>query len=251
MTNEDLRRKILEELEWDPSVDATSVGVAVRGNVVTLTGHVGSLAEKLAAEQAVKRVHGVRAIAEEMEVRLGGSDTASDDEIARRALNVIDWDAFVPKDSVMVKVEHGWVTLSGEVSWQYERQAAAQSLQRLEGIKGITNDISLKERPSDSSSHGAIEAAIRRRLPPKKSDIRVAVESGRVTIQGKIRSWSEHESIVHAAWAAPGVSDVAAPLAIHDPDPDARSTENWTFAAIGAVVAAILGYYLLKDILHF
>ncbi|MFO1185612.1 MAG: BON domain-containing protein [Bauldia sp.] len=248
MTNEDLRRKILEELDWDPSLDAAAIGVAVRGSIVTLTGHVRTLAEKLAAEQAVKRVHGVRGIAEEIEVTGGGVGT-SDDEIARRAVMVLDWDAQVPKGSVMIKVEHGWVTLSGEVGWQFQRLAAAQVIQRLEGTKGITNDIVLKER-SDQANHQSIEAAIRRRLPPKKSNVSIAVEKGKVTIAGKVRSWAEREAIEHAAWAAPGVSEVA-PLLIHDPDPVGRTTENWAFAAFGLAIAAIMAFYWLKDILHF
>lgn len=250
MTNEDLRRKILEELDWDPSLDATAIGVAVRGSIVTLSGHVRSLTEKLAAEQAVKRVHGVRGIAEEIEVTRAGAEGTSDDEIARRAIAVLDWDAQVPKGSVLVKVEHGWVTLSGEVAWQYQRMAAAQVIQRLAGIKGITNEIGLSERPADEASHHTIEAAIRRRLPPKKSDVRIAVEKGKVTIAGKVRSWAERDAVEHAAWAAPGVSEVA-PLLIHDPDPVGRTTENWAFAAFGVAIAAIIAYYWLKDILHF
>lgn len=147
--NEDdrqLRRRVSAEPEWEPSVDAAHIGVAAKGGVVTLTGHAASYAEKVAVEQAARRVRGVKAIAQEMEVRFPSEKRTSDDEIAERALRILDWDAAVPKGAVSTKVERGWVTLSGEVDWHYQRAAAEHDVQKLGGVLGVLNPVRVKAK---------------------------------------------------------------------------------------------------------
>lgn len=136
MTDMDLKEKIEEELDWEPSVDAADIGVAVDEGIVTLMGHVNTYAQKLAAERAIKRVKGVRAVAQELKVQLGPRDRTGDDEIARRAANVLDWDVSVPSDRVNIMVQDGMITLTGEVDWQYQANQARTRVYALPGVKG-------------------------------------------------------------------------------------------------------------------
>ncbi len=139
MTDKDLRRDVLDELDFDPSLDAGDIGVAVSEGVVTLTGHVGSYAEKVEAERAVRRVRGVRAIAQEIEVRYADEKKIADDQIAARALAIIDWSVHLPKQAIQVKVAGGWVTLTGTVDWQYQMAGAEAAVRKLSGVHGVTN----------------------------------------------------------------------------------------------------------------
>lgn len=209
MNDIELRQNIIDELEFEPAVNAANIGVAVEKGVVSLSGHVGSCAEKLAAEKAVKRVKGVRAIAESIKVRFGSDRKANDDEIARRALNILDWSAVAPKGAVMVKVQDGWVNLSGEVDWQHQRIGAEHLVRRLSGIHGLVNGITLKPHVETRDVRNRIEGALRRSAHVQAEQIHVSVEDGRaVMLEGSVHDWQERDAVERAAWSVPGVSRV-------------------------------------------
>ena len=144
MTDQSLKQTVLDELAWEPSVSEAHIGVTARGGVVTLTGHVGSYAEKCAAEHAAGRVAGVKAITEELEIRYSNGVGHGDEDIAKQALNVLAWDLSVPKDKVKIKVEKGWITLSGDVNWYYQKNAAETDVRKLLGVMGVSNQITIK-----------------------------------------------------------------------------------------------------------
>jgi osmotically-inducible protein OsmY len=206
MSDLQLRQNILDELEWEPSIDAADIGLAVENGVVTLTGHVGSYAEKLTAEGIVKRFRGVKAIAQEIEVRLTYGD--ADDEIAKRALNMLSWDVSVPKDAIQVKVEKGWLTLSGEVAWNFQRSAAMDDVRKLSGVMGCTNLIHIKSRVQVPDLQKRIEDALKRCAELEAKTIRVSVKDGEVTLEGRVCAWSERDALESAVWGAPGVKAV-------------------------------------------
>jgi osmotically-inducible protein OsmY len=209
MTDLDVRQNIMDELEFEPRVHAAHIGVAVKDGVVTLNGHVGSYAEKLAAEQAVKRVKGVKAIAEEIDVRFPEDKKTADDEIVARALNILRWSAVVPADSVMVKVQDGWVSLGGQVNWQFQRSAAEAEIRRLSGVVGVVNSITIKPRVQPADVKRQIEAALKRNAEIDAKSIQVSVEDGgRVFLDGTVQDWRERDAAEHAAWLAPGVMRV-------------------------------------------
>lgn len=209
MTDTNLRQNIIDELDFEPRVSSAHIGVAVQDGVVTLSGHVGSYAEKLAAEKAVKRVKGVKAIAEEIDVRYPEDKKTADDEIAARALSLLRWSAVVPTDSVMVKVQDGWVSLSGQVTWQFQRSAAEAEVRRLSGVVGVVNSITIKPRVQPVDIKHQIEAAFKRNAEIDAKGIRVSVEDGgRVSLDGTVHDWREREAAEHAAWMAPGVMRV-------------------------------------------
>jgi len=206
--NEDLRRNVLNELAWDPSVDATHIGVAADNGVVTLIGHVATYAEKLAAERATKRVVGVRGIAEAIEVRPPHAKKTKDDEIAERAVRILQWDVSVPSERISVKVEKGWVTLSGDVDWDYQRGAAAADIQKLSGVVGLINLIAVKPAVRAADVRQKIEDAFRRTAALDASEIRVLAVDGTVKLEGYVRSWAERNTAERAAWSAAGVTAV-------------------------------------------
>jgi osmotically-inducible protein OsmY len=209
MNDKLLREYVITELDYDPSVEsAPHIGVSVENGVVTLSGHVSSFAEKFAAEKAVKRVKGVRAIAQEIEVRYPEQKKTADDQIAQRALAIISWDAMVPNDAVMVKVQDGWVTLSGQVQWNYQRIAAESAVRRLSGVVGVHNDIKVKPRVQPQDVKNKIMEALKRNAELEANAIRVNVSGGKVTLEGKVKSWYEHGVAERAAWSAPGVKAV-------------------------------------------
>lgn len=208
MSDSFLRQQIIDELEFEPSIDAAHIGVAVANGVVTLTGHVGSYAEKLAAEQAVQRVAGVRAIAQEVEVRYPNDKKTSDDQIAERALKIIAWNAQIPSDSVQVKVQKGWVTLSGSVDWNFQRRAAESAVHHLNGIAGISNLIEVKPRVTAHDIKGRIQAALKRNAELEADTIAVVVAADKVVLEGRAKSWYERGLAERAAWSTPGVRKV-------------------------------------------
>lgn len=209
MTDTHLRQNIIDELDFEPRVNSAQIGVAVKDGVVTLSGHVGSYAEKLAIEKAVKRVKGVKAIAEEVVVRFPEDKKTADDEIAARAVSLLRWSAVVPADSVMVKVQDGRVNLSGQVAWQYQRSAAEVEVRRLSGVVGVVNSITIKPRVQPADVKHQIEAALKRNAEIDAQGIQVSVEGGgRVCLNGYVHGWREREAAEHAAWMAPGVTQV-------------------------------------------
>jgi len=205
MSDIQLRQDILEELEFEPSLDAANIGVAVDDGVVTLTGHVSSYAQKVAAEAAVRRVRGVRAIAEEIEVRYPSDPKTSDDEIAKRVLNALRWDATVPDEKINLTVNKGLVTLTGEVQAFYQRRAAENAIRNLAGVTGIINNITIKPRVQALDVRQKIEAALKRHAEVEAQAIRVSVSNDKVTLDGKVDNWDERQAVENAAWSAPGV----------------------------------------------
>jgi len=215
MDDKQLRQNVLDELEFEPSVDAANIGVAVDDGVVTLSGHVSSYAEKLAAEQAVRKVKGVRAIAQEIEVRYPTDKKMADDEIAKRALSVLKWHAVIPEGAVKVTVQKGWVTLAGEVNWQYQKKTAEDAVRKLTGVIGVVNNISLKPAVLVSDIKRKIEGALARRAHIEAEAIRVNVRDGnKVVIEGNVNSWEEREAVADAAWSIAGVQSVDDQLTI-------------------------------------
>lgn len=206
MNNLSLRQLVIDELEFEPSVNASHIGVAVsNGGIITLTGFVSSYAEKTAAEKATRRVKGVHAIAEEIEIRYPSDRKDADDQIADRALKILAWDTTIPKDKVQIKVQHGWVTLSGEVQWQFQRISAENAVHKLGGVMGVTNEIRLSDQPTSSAVKTNIEEALKRNAEVDAKAIRVMVSGNDVTLEGHVNAWHERAVAERAAWAVPGV----------------------------------------------
>ena len=176
--------------------------------MVTLTGHVRTYMEKVRAERVVQRVKDVHGVAEELEVRYPSDKKTSDDEIAKRALNIISWDTSIPADKVQVKVEGGWITLSGQVEWYYQKVSAESAVRRISGVKGVSNMLTIEPRVQPSDIKGRIENALKRKAGVEASKIRVSVTDGKVTLDGNVNAWFERTAAEDAAWAAPGVTSV-------------------------------------------
>jgi len=203
-----LQTDVNAELAWDPAIRSQDISVKVKDGIVTLAGHVGSYAEKMDAERATLRVAGVKALAAEMDVKLGGDSTRQDVDIARSAKNVLEWTTYLPNDSVKVTVDGGWVTLSGEVNWEYQRQAAVGAVRYLLGVKGVDDQVVIKPSISAPVVKADIESALKRRAQKDAKDISVSVDGDNVTLSGKVHSWSERELATNTAWASPGVRKV-------------------------------------------
>lgn len=208
MTDTQLRQDIIDELDFEPGVDAAHIGVAVENGVVTLSGHVSNYMERLAAENAVRRVKGVQAIALEIQVRYASDKKTADDEIARRALDIMRWSVVVPRDRIHITVSGGWVTLSGEVDSQYQRNAAEDEVRRLSGVAGIINKITIKPRVQAGDIKRKIEDAFRRHAEIEAQSVQVTADGGKVVLQGSVHDWHERAAAERAAWAAPGVISV-------------------------------------------
>ncbi|MEY9626410.1 BON domain-containing protein [Sinorhizobium fredii] len=208
MPDTTLRQNILDELEFEPSIDAASIGVTVNDGIVTLTGHVSTYLEKQTAENTVSRVKGVKGLAEEIEVRPVGAHVTADDEIARRAVQSIDWNVGIPKDSVQVKVQQGWVTLTGKLGWQFQKNAVADAIRGLAGVRGVLNNIEVTPRPRAGDIKKRVEDALKRDAELEAQNIRVDVIDGKVTLEGKVKAWSERQTVERAAWSTPGVKTV-------------------------------------------
>ncbi len=215
MNDKQLRQRVVDELDFDPAIDATNIGVAAENGVVTLSGHVPNYAQKWAAERAAWRAKGVKAIAEELQVRLGSDGKHKDDEIAHRALNVLAWNVMVPDDSIHVKVQDGWVTLTGTVQWNFQREAAVAAIRRLSGISGVYNQVTLTPatRPADVKQR--IADALKRHAEVEANQINIRVlDGGMVDIEGGVGNWDERQAVMRAAWSAPGVRAVTDHLRI-------------------------------------
>jgi osmotically-inducible protein OsmY len=208
MSNDtELKALVLAELAWEPSVTAPHIGVTARDGVVTLSGHVHRFAEKQAAQKAALRVRGVKAVAEEIEVKLPLDTVRSDEDIALAAIDRLAWDSTLPKDAIKVTVQDGWLTLTGEVGWRFEHDAAAQDVRRLWGVVGVSNQITLKPRVNTYNLTSDISNALHRSWFDHEG-VKVSANGGTVTLTGQVKSWSERDLAGSTAWASPGATDV-------------------------------------------
>jgi osmotically-inducible protein OsmY len=214
MSDLELRKAVETELNWEPSINAAEIGVAAKGGIVTLSGHVQSYWEKVAAERAAERVSGVKAVVNELEVRLPGSSERTDEDIARAAVNALEWSVLVPADKLKVKVSKGWVTLEGSVDWQFQKTAAEKAVRKLIGVKGISNLVDVKPRVSKAEVKAEIESALKRSAEVDADHIQVETEGDRVILKGTVHSWFEREEAEKAAWRSPGVRTVEDKIAI-------------------------------------
>jgi osmotically-inducible protein OsmY len=203
-----LQQDVIAELKWEPSLNATKIGVEVDNGVVTLAGHVSSYGEKWTAERTAQRVSGVKALAIEIEVKLPGDSKRDDGDIARSAENVLEWTTYLPDNAIKVMVEDGWVTLTGNVDWDYQRQGAASIVRNLMGVAGVSDDIVVKPKVSLSAVKADIEAALKRRATTDAKNIAVAIKGNDVTLTGSVHSWAERNLARHSAWGTPGVRNV-------------------------------------------
>lgn len=209
MNDKELRQNVIDELEFEPSIDSADIGVAAENGVVTLSGHVTSYMQKISAERAAWRVKGVKAIAQEIEVRLPWDKKVHDDEIAKRAIDILAWNTLVPDDSIKVLVREGFVTLSGQVDWNYQRDVAAREVQKLSGVRGLVNNITLVPSVQKVDIRQRVLDALKRHAEVEANRINVDVDSGGgVKLSGVVDDWEERQAVERAVWSAPGVRSV-------------------------------------------
>lgn len=213
-TDMQLKADVTAELAWEPAVNSAGIGVLVNDGVVTLTGHLNTFAEKVAAERAVRRVAGVRGLASELDVKLVAAHHRSDSELASVAASALRWNVLLPPDRIRVEVEKGWVTLTGEVDWAYQAGGADKCVRNLVGVRGLSNNIVVKPTVSSLDVAGEISAALERQAEREARHILIDVTGGVVTLRGKVRSMAERKAAAGAAMAARGVTRIVNNLEI-------------------------------------
>jgi osmotically-inducible protein OsmY len=214
MTDRELQQNVQHALDWEPSIESSEIGVSVDNSVVTLRGDVHSYAEKSAAERVALRVYGVKAIANDINVRLISRYERTDTEIAQAAVSALTWNTMVPAEKVHPTVSNGWITLSGTVDWQYQRNAAEQAVRNLTGVRGVANNIMLAAHVQPADVQAKIEAAFKRSAEIDARRVNVVATDGKVILSGNVRSWAERQEAERAAWAAPGVRQVEDRIAV-------------------------------------
>ncbi|WP_435005482.1 BON domain-containing protein [Tundrisphaera lichenicola] len=206
--DKELQIDVLDELQWEPSIDAAEIGVTTRNGVVTLTGSVPTYNEKVTADRMAKRVYGVKAVANDIEVRPRGVGERTDTDIAQAAIHALQWKTTVPDERIKLSVSKGWVTLEGEVDWHYQKESAEEAVRHLLGVRGVIDQISIKPEVSAAEVKSRIEASLKRSAELDAKKIRVETHDGKVTLMGDVHSWSERQEAQATAWSAPGVTQV-------------------------------------------
>jgi osmotically-inducible protein OsmY len=212
-SDEQIQSDVMFELKWDPRIHPNEVGVAVKGGMVTLMGTVDSYTKHWAAEEAARRVRSVKAVVNQIDVKLPVTEERSDEDIAAAAIQALEWDAAVPSDKIRVTVAKAWVTLEGEVEWQYQKEDAEKVVRRLIGVRGVINSLNVKPRVAPAEIQKRIEEAFQRSSGDTKN-ISVEVEGSKAVLKGTVRSWAEKEQAERAAWSAPGITSVDNQIAI-------------------------------------
>lgn len=212
--NEELQKDVQNAIKWEPLLTAAQIGVTAKDGVITLTGTVDSYSKKLEAETAAKNVSGVKAVVEKIDIKYGSWGKKDDNEIADEILNAYKWNWEVPNDKVKVKVEDGWVTLEGELEWNYQREAAKKSVNTLDGVTGVTNNITIKSETHDQVEKRDIECALERNWSINDDEIKVNVSGNKVTLNGTVDSFYQKDEAERIAWNAPGVWSVDNELVI-------------------------------------
>lgn len=215
-TDAQLKKDVEAELAWEPAVNAAHVAVAVKDGVVTLAGHLETFAEKNVAERAVRRVAGVKAIAQEIDVKLAEHHQRSDKDIAHAIEKVLGWHSLIPSEQIQVKVEKGWVTLTGNVTWNYQRRMAEQTVRPITGVVGVTNCIALQATATSAHISERIQQALTRQAEREARRVEVTAAGSTVTLRGQVHSWAERKAAHGAAWSAPGVTTVVNELRVVD-----------------------------------
>jgi len=211
----DLKKAVLDELGWEPSVNAAHIGVTADRGVITLTDHVDSLANKVSAEKAASRVKGVRGVAEEIEVKLPWEIKRGDEELATAAIGRFSWNSLIPADALKVKVSKGWVTLKGTVAWQFEKEAAEQDIRTLSGVIGVSNEIEVRPAVNASNVKDAIERALHRSWYYEPDTIVVSAVGGKITLTGSVGAWNARRLAGSTAWSAPGAISVVNDIVVN------------------------------------
>jgi osmotically-inducible protein OsmY len=214
LNNLELQKKVLDALDWEPSLDAGRIGVAATAGVVTLTGQVSSYADRWTAERVVKQMAGVKGLANELEVKLPGDSRRTDTDLASAAVRALEWDVQVPHQKIKVRASDGWISLEGQVEWQYQREAAERAVRHLLGVRGVSNQLTLTARVTPMDLKNRIEAAFKRTAELEARKIRVETKGSTVILDGTVHTWAERDEAERAVWAAPGVAVVEDHLAV-------------------------------------
>jgi osmotically-inducible protein OsmY len=210
----ELQNDVQNAIKWEPLLNAAQIGVAVDDGIVTLTGSVDNYSKKVQAEDAAKSVAGVKAVVEKIEIEYGSWGTTTDADIAKEIISALKWNFEVPNDKIKVKVENGWVTLDGELPWNFQRDAAKNAVSKLNGVKGVSNNIKIKSESEDAIEQKDIESALERNWSINDEDIEVKVSGSKVTLSGTVASWYQKDEAGRIAWNAPGVEMVINDLVV-------------------------------------